>query len=140
MTTPNPRHPLPVDPRVHKVELLISTLLRAGVIASLFFVVFGTALSFVHHPDYRTSRIQTRDLTREGAQFPHTLRDVASGVRHLRGQAIVVLGLILLIATPVLRVAISIFAFLYQRDWIFVAITTLVLVLLLLSFLLGKVE
>jgi len=63
-----------------------------------------------------------------------------AGVRALRGRAIVILGLLLLIATPVVRVAVSIFAFIYQGDRIFTLITAVVLCLLLLSFVLGKAE
>jgi hypothetical protein len=66
------------------------------------------------------------------------LGEVASGVLHLQGQAIVALGLVLLVATPVLRVAVSILAFAYQRDRAFILITSLVFLLLMLSFLLGK--
>jgi uncharacterized membrane protein len=47
-------------------------------------------------------------------------------------------GLLLLIATPVLRVAVSVLAFVYQRDRTFVIITSVVLTLLLASFVLGK--
>ena len=57
----------------------------------------------------------------------------------LRGQSVVVFGLLMLISTPVLRVAVSIFAFVYQKDGRFVIITTVVLLLLLLSFGIGKV-
>lgn len=53
---------------------------------------------------------------------------------------VMMMGLLLLIATPVMRVAVSILAFAVQRDWRFVAITSVVLALLLLSFLLGNVE
>jgi uncharacterized membrane protein len=55
----------------------------------------------------------------------------------LRGQAIIALGLLILIATPVMRVAISIIAFAIQRDYTFVAITCVVLALLCISFLMG---
>jgi uncharacterized membrane protein len=126
------------DERVRKVELLISYLLRTGVVTSLTVVVAGVLLSFLHHADYVSSHAELERLTRPGAAFPHTLRDVARGLRDLRGQAVVMLGLLLLIATPVLRVAVSIFTFVYERDWTFVAITSTVLLLLLTSFLLGK--
>ncbi len=124
--------------QVGKVEVLISNLLRIGVLTSLTVVVAGTVVSFVHHPDYISSPPLLARLTRPGAAFPHTLAEVAAGVALLRGQAIVVVGLILLVATPVARVAVSIFAFARQGDRAFVAITTTVLVLLLLSFILGR--
>ena len=71
---------------------------------------------------------------------PHTVSEVMQGTLDLQGQAIVAMGLLLLIATPVLRVAVSIFAFVYQEDRTYTLITTFVLILLLLSFILGKVE
>jgi uncharacterized membrane protein len=128
------------DEKLQPIELVISGLLRAGVILSLGVIVFGTTLSFVHHSDYVSSPRQLRRLTSPGAAFPRNLREVIAGVRDLRGQAIVVVGLLLLIATPVLRVAVSIVAFLLERDGLFAAITAVVLALLLLSFVLGKVE
>ena len=53
------------------------------------------------------------------------------------GEHIANLGLLLLIATPVARVAASIVLFARDRDYLYVAITTTVLLLLLLSFMLG---
>lgn len=57
----------------------------------------------------------------------------------LRGPAIVVLGLLILMATPVARVAVSIVLFLEERDETYAAITAIVLRLLILSFVLGTV-
>jgi len=128
------------EARVRRVELLISALLRTGVVASLFLVVFGTALSFVNHPDYRSVPAELHRLTSPGAAFPRTLAEVWTGVKALRGQSIATLGLLLLIATPVLRVAVSVLGFVYERDRTYVAITLVVLALLVLSFFLGKVE
>jgi uncharacterized membrane protein len=79
-------------------------------------------------------------LTTNGAAFPHSLADVVHGVAEFRGQAIVIVGLLLLISTPVMRVAFSIFAFVYERDRRYVIITSIVLALLILSFVLGKAE
>jgi uncharacterized membrane protein len=128
----------PADPRVHQVELIISTLLRVGVTVSLLVVVLGTIVTFVHHPDYRTSQEQLKRMTHPPAEFPKTVQEMWTGLREFHGQSIVVLGLMLLVATPIVRVAVSIFAFWYEGDHIFVMITSIVLVLLLLSFLLGK--
>lgn len=128
------------EERVRRVELVISNLLRAGVLASLALVVLGTVLTFIHHPDYFASPADLSRLVQPGAAFPHSLGDVMDGIRRLRGQAIVMTGLLLLITTPVMRVAVSIFAFIYQRDRVFTFITAMVLSLLLLSFFLGAVE
>jgi uncharacterized membrane protein len=125
------------EERVRGVELLISHLLRGGVLTSLTIVLAGLLLSFLHHPSYLSSPEDLRHLTRPGAAFPHTPADIAAGLRTLRGQAVVMVGLLVLIATPVLRVAVSILLFFHQRDRDFVWITLVVLTLLLASFALG---
>jgi uncharacterized membrane protein len=126
--------------RVRQVELLISVLLRVGVSVSLAVVVLGTVFTFVHHREYLKDRTAMPEVTGEAAKFPHTVGQVLSGVRDLQGRSIVMLGLLLLIATPVMRVAVSIFAFVYEHDRTYVVITAVVLALLLLSFVLGKAE
>jgi uncharacterized membrane protein len=126
------------DERVRKVELAISSLLRIGVLTSLLIVLAGTAVTFVHHPHYLSSRRDLVRLTKPGAEFPHSVPSVITGLEHSQGRAIVMAGLLLLIATPVLRVAVSVLAFIYQRDRTFVAITTVVLTLLVTSFVLGR--
>jgi uncharacterized membrane protein len=119
-------------------ELIISRLLRVGVLTSLLVVLAGTVVTFAHHPHYLSSRHDLLRLTRPGAEFPHSVPSVIHGLEHSQGRAIVMAGLLLLIATPVLRVAISVLAFVYQRDRMFVLITTVVLALLLTSFVLGR--
>jgi uncharacterized membrane protein len=47
-------------------------------------------------------------------------------------------GVLILIATPIMRVALSVVVFVLEGDRRFVAITSTVLLLLLLSFLLGR--
>ncbi len=127
--------------RVRQVEILISTLLRVGVIISLTVVVLGTVFTFMHHREYLDSQAWPwSDVTGENARFPQTVTDVLRGVRAKEGRAIVLLGLLLLIATPVMRVAVSILAFMYERDRLYMLITALVLALLLLSFVLGRAE
>ena len=128
----------PPDLHAARIELLISTLLRVGVTLSLSIVVIGTVVSFVHHPEYRTSTDELKRLTEPGAAFPHSLAAMARGIVSGSGESLVLLGLILLIATPIVRVAVSLLIFMHQRDRAFVYITCLVLALLMLSFFLGK--
>ena len=126
------------DEKVRKVELAISSLLRIGVLTSLLVVLAGTVVTFVHHPHYLNNRRDLGPLTKPGAEFPHTLGSLVQGLQHGQGRAIVMAGLLLLIATPVMRVAFSVLAFVYQHDPVFVVITSIVLTLLLVSFVLGR--
>ncbi len=120
-------------------ELLISHLLRSGVMLSLTLVTFGMSLTFVHHPDYFSSTQALQRLTAP-ERGPHDLTDVLADVMNARGQAFVMVGLLVLMATPVLRVVLSLLVFSRQKDRAFVTVTSVVLGLLLLSFLLGGVE
>ena len=67
--------------------------------------------------------------------FPHSLGELWISLLGLHPQAIIIAGLLLLIATPVLRVTISIIAFAVEHDMPYVLITCLVLAILLFSFL-----
>jgi uncharacterized membrane protein len=64
--------------------------------------------------------------------------EVISRVLVLRPSGFLALGLLVLIATPILRVIGSLGAFLYARDWRFAGATTLVLAVLIVSLLLGR--
>lgn len=115
-------------------ERVISQLLRFGVLSSFILILAGMALFFFDHPEYFSSPSELLPLTRPGAVFPHSLSDVARDMKNLNGQAVVSIGLLLLIATPILRVAVSVLIFIRQRDRVFSVITLLVLAVLLLSF------
>jgi uncharacterized membrane protein len=138
MNRPTPEESAVVERRVRQVELIISNLLRLGVATSLALVITGVVLVFMHHPGYFSSPDDLQRLTQPGAAFPHTWSGVMAGIADFRGQAIIMAGLLVLIATPILRVAVSILAFLHQNDRTFAFITLAVLCLLILSFLLGK--
>jgi uncharacterized membrane protein len=129
------------DAKVRRMELAISVLLRAGVVGSVSVILIGMAMTFAHHPEYRSSHEALARLTRPGAtEFPTSLREMTRGLAEFQGRAVVVLGVLLLIATPILRVAASVLAFIYERDWRFLAIKLAVLALLAVSFVLGRVE
>ncbi len=101
----------------------------------------GLVLIFVHHPELLSSATRNCRNSRSAAPvFPHTLSEVFQGALQTRGEAIVAVGLLLLILTPVTRVAVSILAFLYQRDRVFTFITLTVLIILLMSFVIGRLE
>lgn len=119
------------DALVRQTEVIISFILRAGVVVSGVIIAFGSVLYFIE---------AARQPNGPHAP-PHELATIG-GILHdlLTGDplAIIMLGLILLLLTPVLRVIVSIGAFALERDWRYVAITSLVLIILIISFLLGK--
>jgi uncharacterized membrane protein len=142
MSTHNRSYPLPADrdPRMRRLELSISRLLLVGVIASVALIVVGMVVSFVQHPDYLSASGVLDSAVGPGVTFPHEFDALLAGLRQLRGEAIVTLGLLILIATPVMRVAISAIAFIQHGDKTYALITAAVLCLLLLSLILGRAE
>lgn len=121
----------------HWVDVAISRLLRGGVIVSIVTVLIGIVVSFVHHPSYFSSPPALGALTNPNGHFPNTIPAVMRDAANRRGQAIVMIGLLLLIATPVARVALSVGIFSIERDRLYVVITVAVLLLLIASFLIG---
>lgn len=119
------------------VDLAIARVLRAGVVLSIAIVAIGIVVTFIHHPSYVRSKPALRELTAADQPFPHTVRGVVEDSEHARGQALITLGLLLLIATPVARVALSIAIFAIEHDRLYALITTAVLLLLLTSFVVG---
>lgn len=119
------------------VERVIAVWLRVGVLISIALILLGFAISFVRYPAALTDPELFQQLTAPGAIFPYKLADLSEQLLALRGRAIVTLGILVLLLTPVVRVLLSIIAFIFERDWVYVAMTTGVFVLLLISFLIG---
>jgi uncharacterized membrane protein len=115
----------------YRIEVIIGTLLRSGVILAAAVVLFGAVLYLTRHghevPNYTTFHGEPESLKNPS--------EIAHGVAHMSARAIIQLGLLLLIATPVVRVAFSAIAFAIERDLVYVIITVIVLAILLYSLL-----
>jgi uncharacterized membrane protein len=112
-----------------QVDQLIGNLLRVGVMVAAIVAAIGGAMYLTQHgnqlADYREFRGEPSEL--------RSVRGIVRSTLALHSPAIVQLGLLLLIATPVARVAFSLVAFLLQRDRVYVIVTSVVLALLLFS-------
>jgi uncharacterized membrane protein len=112
-----------------RVEEIIGNLLRSGVLLAALVVAAGGMIYLAGnghaHPDYRLFRGEPSDLRH--------VRGILADARAWRGRGIIQLGLLLLIATPVARVAFSIVAFALQRDRMYVVVTLIVFATLLYS-------
>jgi uncharacterized membrane protein len=124
-------------------EEIISWILRVGVATSALLVALGVALLFVTgETGYGGSFDDLAGLVQyhqgQHLAFPTAPGDVLIGLAQFKPYAFIALGLLLLIATPVIRVAASVVIFLLEHDYAYVLITLIVLVILIVSFLLGK--
>jgi uncharacterized membrane protein len=114
-----------------EIEVIIGMLLRTGVILAASVVLIGGVLYLSHHgretPNYTAFHGEPESLK--------SPTDIFRGVLQMNARAIIQLGLLLLIATPVVRVAFSAVAFAIERDGMYVIITLIVLAVLLFSLL-----
>ena len=112
-----------------RIEVIIGTLLRTGVILAAAVVLFGGVLYLTRHgheiPNYTSFHGEPESLKNPV--------DIFHGVTGMSARAIIQLGLLLLIATPVARVAFSAVAFAIERDAMYVVVTLIVLAILLYS-------
>jgi len=128
--------PQPHPPEVkawddHRIEVILGNLLRTGVLLSAAVVLAGACVYLVRHAhepaNYRVFRGEPSDY--------RTIRGVIQSVARGRGRGLIQLGLLLLIATPIARVAFSIVGFAIERDRLYVVFTLIVLAILLYSLL-----
>jgi uncharacterized membrane protein len=116
-----------------QVELSIALLLRTGVLLAATVVLIGGILYLAQEsggpPDYHVFHGEPRDLRTPILVF----RNALSG----SPRAIIELGLLLLILTPIARVVFSVIAFAREHDLMYVAMTLVVLAVLLYSLLWG---
>ncbi|HEY1271106.1 MAG TPA: DUF1634 domain-containing protein [Terriglobales bacterium] len=114
-----------------RIENTIGNLLRFGVMLAAAVVVLGAAIflsnSWREPYSYQAFRGEPSEL--------RTIGGILSEAAGLQGRGIMQLGLLLLIATPVSRVAFSIWGFAEERDRLYVGFAMVVLVVLLYSLL-----
>lgn len=115
--------------KIDDVEIIISKLLLAGVVLSACIIFIGLTMFLV-----------TGNSGYAGNTYPTNPIAILKGLTGLKPYAIILTGLLILIATPVFRVGVSILVFIKDKDYLYAKITALVFTILIISFLLGKVE
>jgi len=121
-------------------EVVISFVLRWGVVTAAVIIFLGVVLMLIKHNSLSTGWNLKDLLFYDPATPPHRffsldIGSILSQAAALHPFAIIELGLLFLIAIPVLRVGTSIFLFALERDKLYVAITTIVLAIVLVSLL-----
>jgi uncharacterized membrane protein len=116
-----------------RLEVIIGYTLRIGVLTAAVIVLIGGVLYLVGNgstaPQYHTFHA--------GGTPSDNLSGVVRNIRALNSYGVIQLGLLVLIATPILRVVFSVIAFALERDLLYVVATLIVLGVLLYSLLGG---
>jgi uncharacterized membrane protein len=113
------------------MESQMGSLLRAGVVTSCVLMFAGAVLYLLRHGSEPASYSAFRG---EPAAL-ETISGVLHGARTGDARAIIQLGALVMIATPVMRVAFAVVGFSRQRQWAFTLVSLIVLGLLAAGFL-----
>jgi len=118
----------------HEIQQAIGRLLQIGVLVAAGVTLLGGTLLLVQHGG---DPIAHQTFQGEPAAL-ESIVGIFRGALAFNGEAIAQLGLLLLIATPVARVAFTLVAFTLQRDRKYIVITSIVLALLVYALVFGK--
>jgi len=100
-----------------KMEMIVGRLLQAGVLTAALAMVIGGVQYLILH----------------GGATPNYAK--FHGVTPLTGETILWVGVVVMVATPILRVAFALVAFAMEHDWLYTGVSSLVLALLAYSLL-----
>lgn len=113
-----------------QVDQRIGNLLRSGVILAAVVVSIGGILLLIQEGGSDPKNMSVF----HGEPAPmRSFYGILLDALRLDARGIIQFGLVLLILTPVARVAFSVYAFSLQRDWVYVVITLVVLAVLVFS-------
>ncbi|TCD10142.1 DUF1634 domain-containing protein [Pedobacter frigidisoli] len=111
------------------IQVILGTLLRAGVIVSMTIVLIGGIIFLIHNKgvitDYKVFKPELAKFASIAAIF--------KGVSTFHGDAIVQFGILMLIFTPIARIVFAIFSFLIERDYLYVLIGLIILSIITIS-------
>lgn len=115
------------------IQQIIGWILRLGVMISMTIVFIGGCFYWYRHSGETANYSKFVGVP----DFVHSPLGIMHGIINLRGRAIIQAGIVLLIATPVIRVLFSMIGFLLERDWLYTGISLLVLCIIIASALTG---
>jgi|SRR5471030_2334984 uncharacterized membrane protein len=119
-----------LHPADHDIEQFIGLQLRFGVLISSFIVLVGGILYLIQSgnmllPHYQLFIGEKAGLT--------TGREIWHGVTGMEAKGIIQFGVMVLIATPILRILFSLIGFILEKDRLYIGITMVVLSVMMIS-------
>lgn len=120
------------------VEQYIGKLLRYGVMLSCAITLFGGVIYLFQHKGVMVDYSPVPTGMAFGVEdYLRELNTIFPRMLDFDGAAIIQFGVLVLIATPIIRVAFSAFSFLIEKDYLYVVITLIVLAIILANMFLG---
>ena len=111
-----------------KMEMFIGRMLRVGVFTACAIAIMGGILYIVQKGG---TQVDFAEFT--SAMAVESIGDVIRGVAALDAISVIQLSLLILIATPIMRVVVSVVAFAIEKDYLYVFITLIVLIIIVFN-------
>lgn len=111
------------------IQSLLGSLLKTGVMLSTAIIMFGGIIYLVRHTN---DPVSFEHFNPDNVKF-NSFVSIFIGLRNFEPLAIIQFGIVLLISTPLARILFSVFGFLIEKDYLYVAIGLIVLVIILMS-------
>jgi uncharacterized membrane protein len=112
------------------LEKVIGNLLRYGVLTSSLVVFAGGLVYLIRHggqlPQYHEFRGEPDKMKKPVLMW--------EAIRRGEGRPLIQLGLLILVATPIARIAFSFVGYLLEKDYLYAVLTVIVLLVILLNF------
>jgi len=111
-------------------QTIIGNLLRYGVWISLSVAFIGGIVYLLHNGN----QIENYAVFKENDRnIFEVIAAIYNGAIQGNGESIIFTGIIFLFLTPVLRVILSLFSFLLEKDYLYVGITLIVISIIIIS-------
>jgi uncharacterized membrane protein len=111
------------------MEVIMGNLLRIGVLLSAFIVASGGVIFLLRHG----SQLQHYHFFESEPRRLRDISDIWKTALQGRGQSLIQLGLLILIATPIARIIFSVIGYFLEKDYLYVSITLIVLGIIFFS-------
>lgn len=116
-----------------KLEPVLSNILKIGTTISIGLIVLGMTLLFIKGDSlgYTIDTLVNPYTPVNTGILDYSM--VYRGLIMLEGLSIILLGLIVMVATPILRITLGILVFIFEKDGVCVLVATITLILILLA-------
>lgn len=112
------------------LALIIGNIMRWGVIISLSLTFLGGVVYLLEHP---SETISYKEFIEKDYSVAEIFSRTFTGLLSFDGEALIMLGILLLFSTPVIRVLFSLFGFILEKDKLYIIITLIVLAIIFVS-------
>ena len=120
-----------MEKKKHDIQQLIGNTLRWGVSIACFIAFIGGIVYLFQHGGDPMVDYTHFDYDEVHPETYTTLEGIWQGIIDMKSQSWIQLGVIALILTPIMRVVLSLLDFLQERDWLYSAITAIVLAIII---------